>query len=69
MRHLLQLFVLVGLLGGTVGCNLMTGVCDCEPHACGNVPGFAGCAGCGAQAAPRADGVKVEGVKEMQKLP
>ena len=44
MRRLLQLFAGIGLLSTMVGCSCMTGVCDCEPHGCGDVRGCAGCA-------------------------
>ncbi len=51
MRRLLQLFAGIGLLSTLAGCHCMTGVCDCEPHGCGDVRG---CAGCGASVAPGA---------------
>ena len=51
MRRLLQLLAGVGLLSTLVGCHCMTGVCDCEPHGCGDVRN---CAGCGAGVAPAA---------------
>jgi hypothetical protein len=54
MRRLLQLLAGVGLLSTLVGCQCTTGVCDCEPHGCGDVRR---CAGCGASAAPAATAV------------
>jgi hypothetical protein len=44
-RHCVYL-AFVAVIGASTGCNcLWTGVCDCEPHGCGNIPKFQ-CAGC-----------------------
>jgi hypothetical protein len=53
---------LLTLLGTVAGCDLWTGVCDCCPNDCKNIPP---CTSCGAHGAPAA--VHVDGAKEMPK--
>jgi hypothetical protein len=53
MRRLLQLVTGIVVLSGTIGCHCMVGVCDCEPHGCDTVPGFAACGGCGPAGLPQ----------------
>ena len=74
MRRLLQLSVAVVLVCAVAACSHTHGVCDCEPHGCGTVPGFVhgGCGylgngylgGNGTIIAP---GTRVEASKEMPK--